>query len=801
MRGNDHIVLEFKGRYLREVGVAGMTSTLLVAFAFLAGASAPAAVVECPNEIIRAEQGSTDLPECRAYEMVTPPVKGSGEPAPIVNEVFEGREAKPLSPGALPVAEGAQAAEDGERMAWNSEPLPGAAAPGRGYLSTRGAGGWTSEDVVPSMSPLNGLLCPRVLGVSAWSPDLTSSILDLPAGPIRGFFGEGAPEECGNDEPRLVPGEPEHFRNLFLHDDLNGSNRLVNVTPADVVWPEPSAEGSRNFHSPASFLAGSDDFSHVVFEEELDLTPEVPIGFPGGDELYEWSDGKVSLVSILPDGTAVHGSLAGATKNHTVGAGLGTGGALNVAQSRHAVSADGSRIFFEAEGNLYVREHADQPQSAIASGSTAVNGEQCTEPEKACTVQLDASQGGSGTGGGKWLAASEDGGTVLLTDENDLTGSATAIANEPDLYEYDFEAPQGERLKDLTIDTSEPADVQGLSGVSEDGSYAYFVAEGQLVAGKGTSGQPNLYLIHGGVTTFIATLDLAADECDWTQDAQCSGVVSPEPHVESGLTSRVSENGVFLGFNSVRDLTGYDNTDANTGKPDIEIYLYDAGAGRLSCASCKPDGSRPTTGAAIKWPSSPNAGVWNNAYLPRNVSEDGQVFFETSEALLARDGNGLRDVYQYENGQLSLLSTGTGEAGSYFLDATPDGADVFFATTQRLVGRDTDGLYDYYDARVDGGFPEPPPSPPPCAGESCRGPATAAAGGPSPGTTSLVGPGNPRPVKCPKGEKRKHGKCAKPASRPKKRHKHQKRQSRKHHSRKGHGKAGRGQGGLPDDRK
>jgi hypothetical protein len=788
-----------KQHLLGAAGGPELVGALMVAITLLLGGATPASASErvtgseCPNESRRVEQGSTELPDCRAYEKVTPPVKGSGEPAPIIGEMLEGREGKPLSPGALPVAEGAQAAEDGDRMAWISEPLPGATDPGLSHLSTRGAGGWTSEDLVPSMSPLNGLLCPRLLGITALSPDLTRSILDLPAGPPRGFLGEGTSEECGNDEPRLVPGEPEHFRNLFLHDNLDGSNRLVNVTPADVIWPEPTE--SPQPYSPASFLAGSDDLSHIVFEEELKLTPDAPTGFPGGDELYEWSGGKVSLVSILPDGTAVHGSLAGATKNHTTGAGLGIGGALNIAQPRHAVSADGSRIFFEARGNLYVREHADQPQSAIASGSTAVNGEQCTEPEKACTVQLDASQGGTGTGGGKWLAASEDGGTVFFTDENELTSSATAIANEPDLYEYDFEAPQGERLKDLTIDASEPADVQGLSGVSEDGSYAYFVAGGQLVAGKGTKGQANLYLFHDGVTTFIATLDLAADECDWTQDAQCSGLVDPtHNHVESGLTSRVSENGVFLGFNSVRELTGYDNTDANTGKPDIEIYLYDATAGRLSCASCEPDGSRPTTGAAIKWPSTPNTGYWNNAYLPRNVSEDGQVFFETSEALLPGDSNGRQDVYEYENDQLSLLSSGTGEAGSYFLDATPDGADVFFATAQRLVGRDIDGLYDYYDARVGGGFPEPSPPPPPCTGESCRGPAGAAASATPPGTASLVGPGNPRPAGCPKGAKRKHGKCVKPAHhQPKKRHSHKKRHSQKRHSPKGHGKAGRGQ--------
>jgi hypothetical protein len=762
MRGKDHIVLELKGRYFRGVGIAGMTSTLLVAFAFLAIGSAPAAAAECSNEVLRVEQGSTGLPDCRAYEMVTPPVKGSGEPLPIGNELVEEREVRPLSPAFLVSANGARAAEDGDRMAWQSVmPLSEARAPGFAYLSIRGAGGWTSEDVIPPLSPLNGLGCPGVLGVSAWSPNLTSSILDLPAGPAQGFFEEG---QCGHDEPRLVPGEPEHFHNLFLHDNLDGSNRLVNVTPADVIWPEPAEVNS--FYSPASFIAGSDDLSHVVFEEELALTPDAPIGFPGGDELYEWSGGKVSLVSILPDGTAVHGSLAGSTKNNPIEAGLGVGGELNIAQFRHAVSADGSRIFFEAEGGLYLREDGER------------------------TVQVDRSRGGTGSGGGgHFRVASADGARVFFTDAERLTPDSTAEEGEPDLYEYDVTS---DRLTDLTADASEPAHVLGVSGASEDGSYLYFVAMGALGGGSNSNGdtavagQPNLYLIHGGVTTFIATLDLAADECDWTQDAECSGAFKPGPHVESGLTSRVSENGAFLGFNSIRDLTGYDNTDANTGEPDVEIYFYDARAGRLSCVSCEPDGSRPTTGGAIKWPTQP-AALLSNAYPQRNVSEDGQVFFETSEALLPRDSNGLRDVYEYENGELSLVSTGTAESGSYFLDATPHGDDVFFATRQRLLGRDTDGLYDYYDARVGGGFPEPPPLPP-CTGESCRGSATAVAGGTPPGTASLVGPGNPHRTGCPKGTKRKHGKCVKHAN-----HRPKKRQSHKRLGHKRHSKAGRGQ--------
>src|SRR4051794_26431262 len=55
---------------------------MLAAFTFLGMQAAQAVGAEaCANEAIRAEQGlaALRLPDCRAYEMVTPAAKGSGE--------------------------------------------------------------------------------------------------------------------------------------------------------------------------------------------------------------------------------------------------------------------------------------------------------------------------------------------------------------------------------------------------------------------------------------------------------------------------------------------------------------------------------------------------------------------------------------------------------------------------------------------------------------------------------------------------------------------------------------------------
>lgn len=701
----------------------GFWLAALVAFALLA----PVASAQgCANEARRAEQGSASLPDCRAYELVTPTDKDSGEPLAVVSVLEEA----PLNGIA-----GAHAAVDGERMAWDSEHvLPGSQSFGLDYLSAREEGGWSTENVIPQQSVQNGLLCPDLVGIVGWSADLSKGVL------ADGFGQETARHsyynesfECGHDEPRLVEGEPEGFQNLFLRDNDTRAYRLVNVTPSGVAPPPPPEEEIVQFF-PASFLAGSTDLSHVVFEEELKLTPEAP----SGDDLYEWNGGSVRLLTILPDGTPVAGSLAGATKNAgTEAIATHTPQPINVANYRHAVSANGTRVFFQAAGNLYVRENGERPQSPLGG-----HGE-CLQPTDACTVQVDASQGSGPGGGGQFLAAGESGAKVFFLDDASAGLTTDTMAGSgANLYEYDVESG---RLTDLTPggDTR----VLGLSGASEDGSYLYFVAEGALEGTHGAStGEPNLYLYHAGSLTFIATLEAGTDKCDWAgENISCAEVGNP------GVTARVSANGAFIGFASVKSLTGYDNRDVNSGQPDAEVFLYDAAANTLSCASCNPAGARPTAPGIIRYPAKPDTDeTTNNAYPQRNVSDNGQVFFETSDELLPAATNGRRNVYEYEHGRLYLLSSGTSEADSYFLDATPSGSDAFFATAQRLLARDEDSVYDIYDARVGGGFPEPPAAAPPCASEGCRGSGEGTPAFPVPPSAGLTGAGNvsvlPQPV-------------------------------------------------------
>lgn len=503
------------------------------------------------------------------------------------------------------------------------------------------------------------------------------------------------------------------MQNLFVRDNAAGSYELVDVTPPGAVPNE------------AYFQAGSADLSHVAFDENAQLTP----GAPAGDNLYEWAGGVVRLVTVLPDGTPVLGSIGNPTSQQGTSPPDG-------ANFTNAMSSDGSRVFFQAEGNLYLREHAEQEQSQL-SGSGG-----CLDPEKACTLQLDVSQVGGTDGGGVFAWASADGSRAFFVDENRLTADSTAAPGAPDLYEYDLDAPAGQRLSDLSVDgeAGAHANVLGVAGASEDGSYVYFVAEGVLAASANSmgarpvAGAPNLYLAQAGATTFIATLEPNEDHCDWS--ISCD-------------TARVSPNGLFIGFDSVDSLTGYDNTPPQpsdcTGagevpRPCQEVFVYGVANGELSCASCDPDGAPPTAIAGIRQPESLNTIAATPGHLQRNVLDDGSVLFDTYNGVLPADGNGESDVYEYREGSLSLLSSPTG-GGSFFYEASPSGDDVFIVTGQHLLPGDTASNTGLYDARVDGGFAEPA-APTACSEEDCKGAVIPTPLFSTPSSATFVGAGN-----------------------------------------------------------
>jgi sugar lactone lactonase YvrE len=718
----------------------------------------------CPNEAFRTAF-SASLPDCRAYELVTPPNKDSAQP----DKNYGGTDGLLLTYTLQDNRAAADAEGNGNGLVFNAEDvLPGSPSAGQDYVATRGSGGWSSQNVFPP-TDYYGFKCPQSLsalgGHAAFSEDLSKTVVNL----------ESAGQPCGVD-PELVKGEPRgsEIENLFVRDNATGAYQLIDLTPEGVAPATPS------------LLGESPNFSRIVFSEKAQLTPGAPAGVV---DIYEWSAGHIALATVLGDGTPVPGSFAG-------------------------ISADGSRVFFTAGGGLYAR----------------VDGAE--------TVQLDASQAGGAGGGGTFRKASHDGAVVLFSaDASAGLTSDTVPGSGTNLYRYDSHAPAGQRLADLTPVAH--AGAPAVSGISKDGSVVFFTDEDSaaLTSSTEAGSGPNLYRYEAGHLTDLTPAKhadvqgvLGVSENGSSVYFSAAGVLTSVPNQHNELPKasganlylwrggasafiagggaghfRVSANGGFLLFESGQKLTGYDNRNPATGTPATELYLYDATAGSLACASCNPSGEPPTAFAIrgitfAGGPDSEGGAIEESGQgrvAPRQLSENGQVFFDSAEGLLPADTNGkagcpsasgfpqCTDVYEFEPdgvgrcadpaGCLTLISTGTGALETFLVDANPSGNDVFIREFQKLVPRDTqEGAPSLYDVRVNGGIPGPAPPPPCDTPDACR---TAPTPQPTlfsaPASQTFSGAGNliaplplvkppVKPKKCRKGYvKNKKGKCVK----------------------------------------
>jgi hypothetical protein len=326
---------------------------------------------------------------------------------------------------------------------------------------------------------------------------------------------------------------------------------------------------------------------------------------------------------------------------------------------------------------------------------------------------------------GYFRAASDDGNRVLFTSCEKLTEDSTAVGSSAecnndainDLYAYGVDT---ETLVDLTTADPSGGAVLGVAAISDDASTVYFVARGVLADGA-SAGAPNLYLLRGGETTFVGTLS-EADSAVWALPGN------------DVYNSRATPDGDHLAFLSSADLT------AGADSGNDQVYLYDAGDDSLVCASCDPAGGFEAA-ASLQPPGASQVGR-DYVSLPQPLSDDGQrLFFNTPQPLVPEDGNGKVDVYAYTASGAELLSSGRSSENSYLLQASPSGDDVFITTYERLVGADVDFNADVYDARVGGGFPEPPAPSPPCLGEACQQAPPAAAPA-VPGSDGYSGSGN-----------------------------------------------------------
>jgi Tol biopolymer transport system component len=648
-----------------------------------------------------------------------------------------------------------QAAADGSAVAYLATTPTEAQPPGNSnltqVLSTRAGGLWGSRDISTPRDIANGLNEGILEEDRFFSSDLSLAVVQ-PFGVFVPSLSSEASEQTAYLRSNYMAGNPEDPCVSSCYRPLvTGAPGFANV-PEGTEFAEPSECRAGNLVCGPEFLGASPDGTHIVLTSKVALIEGAP-----AFSLYEWANGRLQLVSVLPEEQP-----APASSTPKLGVQADRGGSDAIVMDG-AVSADGSRIVWStgvgASRRLYVRDMAREE-----------------------TVELGGLEA-------RFQTASVDGSRIFFTVKGDL---------------YVFAAPLDGALSagHTTELTPGGGVLETVLGASRDGSSVYFVATTVLtgtLSPRGEdaqAGQPNLYVYNAGTIGLVAVLS-NHDRPDW-------GTGGPM------TTTRVSPDGRWLAFMSERSLTGYDNRDVSSGVRDEEVFLYDAaaggGQGELVCASCNPTGARPhgllDVGSAAnimladeqqEWAGRWLAGnipAWvSSLYQSRYLSDSGRLFFDSNDALAPSDTNGTEDVYEYEpsgvggctneratfsvrsDGCVDLISSGVSTEESAFVDASENGDDVFFFTSAQLSSTDKDTGRDVYDARVAGGFlaPQPPPA---CEGDACQSP-VAAPNDRTPGSLTYQGPGNPGPLltvsktakrkalKCTKGKKLSHGKCVK----------------------------------------
>lgn len=400
-----------------------------------------------------------------------------------------------------------------------------------------------------------------------------------------------------------------------------------------------------------------------------------------------------------------------------------------------------------------------------------------------------ADQDASLTGQAIFEGASADGDKALFSTASPLTAddpngegaapvggivSGTPNDDSWDLYMYDLpDAPGADPADgDLTRisagpegggDCNSPAGGGKASGalrfVSADGSRVYFTCaaplDGVPVPGSGTSALPggspsttdavNLYLYDANEPLaerwqFIARLPRTSPLGSCAASATAPGLpLAPKNSQDPDITIfenvncfHGTDDGSLVIFWTDGQLTD-DDPDTTSG----DVYAYDADreelvratapqggiGGAYPCAPglatplCYGDGGFGDLGGAAPLPA---LGL---ARDPSNGSP--MVFFQSRSRLIPADKDTTYDVYQWRDGELSLISSAQPNTGDAFFKGNDrTGTNVYLASRDRLSWQDRDAVLDVYSARIGDGIPEPPDTQEHCdlGPDQCQGP-------------------------------------------------------------------------------
>ena len=607
---------------------------VVVALALCIGASSSARAADsCANGAQRVANNSDELPDCRAYEMVSSPYK-EGFGVDAGNFTDDGI----VSYSAL-----------GGMFAGNAanllRPL---------YHAERSTAGWVTTVQTPPGTVFNG----GNGGTSGESADLRSSVW---------VIRRRNPPEVSDDIYLRNPAGDFVFIGEGAATSLGGS-----------IVPTPGVQGT------------SADLSHIIFN---------------------YGNSGDSFVTALREYVGI-----GNDDSPRAVSVDNLGNPMPEQICHMKTSDDGRVIVFKSDGTC--PGNSGKLWARVAGAATvAVSGSECSRGAG------DAGGVCNGLSAAAFEGSADDGSRVFFSTSQQLVSGDVDQSN--DLYACDIATgnpvPVGSAnscaaLTRVSSGAVSGARVESVVAVSDDGSRAYFVAQGVLAenpgAGDGDSSGPvagahNLYLWvrdaghPAGYVRFVAGLD-GDDDLNVSK-------------------AQMTPDGRYLVFQTANALVA---SDIDGGGRNVDVYRYDSMIGSLVRVSTSVSGE----GGNAAGFDTDLGSAFSDVHA--SISADGgSIIFDTAEALSARDTDGVRDVYSWRDGQVSLISDGGGSA----LWISSTGRDIFFMTEVPLVPGDRDVIADIYDARIGGGFDVPQVRS--CSGDACRGRVSAVPG--------LVGPSAP----------------------------------------------------------
>lgn len=671
----------------------------------------------CPNTIVRQQTNSQYLPDCRAYELVSPPEMGgiTLTNAPWAPNPYATSPARFAFGGYLGQLPGTE---------------PSNSLSADTYIATRTNTGWVSHYVgVPGNLALGD-------STPIPNPDF-SRFFDFLEG--EGFEGVKQP----NDRVPYIWDSEGHF----LERWPNNYAGIANSLNSQGAW-QPSPDLNH-----LAFSSNNVDFTEGQTGEEGQAVP------PGSVYDYNVETKTTKLISLDEAGNPIalpptnHGTRQFIQfPGNTVSLTFDTKEPQRATPDywNPAVSKDGSHILMSIWTTAFHQEYEEpEPPSVLYMRVNDAH-------------SYDVSKGH----GVYYVGMSSDGTKVYFTSKEQLTPEDTD--ESLDLYMWSeagnkitliSAGPEGignagneddceassftEKCSIVPVKTESITD-NSIAGESGD---VYFFSPEQLEGSKGIPNRENLYVYREGKPQFVAALTPKAAVPHTSVYGPISGI-------------QVSPEGKHAAFITASKLTSYENA----GKE--EMYTYEPATERLRCSSCKPDGAKPEFDV-----KGSQAGLF--------MSDDGRTFFQTEDALVPTDTNEEPDVYEFVDGRPQLISTGTGTHAESIIEfggggniaeeglsgVSANGANVYFAAREELVPQDKNGEFlVFYDARVGGGFPYEPPLAPCEAADECHGEGSSAPGAPNVASETDSGSrGNaPNPTKKhDKHKKKKHKKKSK----------------------------------------